>query len=426
MQLEDFSHKKILLLQGPVGPFFKHLAQDLIQHQAEVIKVNFNGGDTFFYPSGLLYCGAIKDFPVYLTELVIKHQIDTIMLFGDCRPIHKIAKDTLAGFPIEWYIFEEGYLRPNHITCEKNGVNGYSQFPKQVSALLKQNMDWELFDEPVIEVGTTFKYAAMWAMVYYFMAHIFRFKYPHYQHHRPLTMTEAWPWVKSAYLKLKYKFQERNIEDYLYTHKMKQYYLVPLQTYNDAQISHHSNYACIEDFIGEVLASFAQHADPQKVLVIKQHPFDRGYRNYQSCITQCAKKYAIQDRVFYIHDQYLPTLINNSCGVVVVNSTVGMTAVESFIPVKVCGKAIYDLEKITMQCRLDDFWQGSLSWQVDAHLIQNYVTYLRHSTQFNGSFYKKIDVLDNASGVVWNKQLDVRMSLDHEYEPVATGTKSKV
>lgn len=426
MQLEDFSHKKILLLQGPVGPFFKNLAQDLIKHQAEVIKVNFNGGDSFFYPLGLAYRGKINEFPAYLTDLVIKHQIDTIMLFGDCRPIHKVAKETLIGFPIEWYIFEEGYLRPNHITCEKNGVNGFSQFPKKIETLLKQNADWELLDEPVIEVGTTFKYAAMWAMIYYFMAHICRFKYPHYQHHRPLTIAEAWPWIKSACLKLKFKFQERNIEDYLYTHKMKQYYLVPLQTYNDAQISHHSSYACVEDFIVEVLTSFAQYADREKVLVIKQHPFDRGYRDYQLCIEQYAKKYGIQDRVFYIHDQYLPTLINNSCGVVVVNSTVGMTAVESLIPVKACGKAIYDLDKITMQCHLDEFWHGSLKWQVDENLIQKYVTFLRHSTQFNGSFYKKIVVLNNASGVVWNKQLDVKVKLVYDYDHVDMAVKVKL
>ena len=41
--------KKVLLLQGPVGPFFHGLAQDLRAVGAEVHKVNFNGGDKLFY-----------------------------------------------------------------------------------------------------------------------------------------------------------------------------------------------------------------------------------------------------------------------------------------------------------------------------------------------------------------------------------------
>lgn len=424
MQLEDFSHKKILLLQGPVGPFFQNLALDLKKYQAEVIKINFNGGDEFFYKSGLAYTGNLQDFPSYLRELVIKYQIDTIMLFGDCRPIHEAAKATLSGFPIEWYVFEEGYLRPNHITCEKDGVNGYSSFPFQVKALLNRTEKVNLYDEPVLEVGSTFRAACCWAMLYYIAAHLGQWKYKRYQHHRPLTILEAWPWIKGAVRKYKYRWQERHIEKYLQQHK-KQYFFVPLQTYNDAQITHHSPYACVEEFIAEVMYSFARHAEKDKLLVIKQHPFDRGYRDYTQYIQQLSQQYQIWERVFYIHDQYLPTLLDNSAGVVVVNSTVGMTAVESLLPVKVCGQAIYNLPQITAQCSLDDFWHHALDWQADQHLVQNYVTYLRHSTQFNGSFYRKLMGTNHHSGIVWNKQLDVKLNLQYDFEEIVLELKSK-
>ena len=46
--LEQFSGKRVLLLQGPVGPFFALLAQDLREAGAEVFKVNFNAGDCLF------------------------------------------------------------------------------------------------------------------------------------------------------------------------------------------------------------------------------------------------------------------------------------------------------------------------------------------------------------------------------------------
>jgi len=37
--------KRVLLLQGPQGPFFRRLAADLTEAGAVVHKVNFNGGD---------------------------------------------------------------------------------------------------------------------------------------------------------------------------------------------------------------------------------------------------------------------------------------------------------------------------------------------------------------------------------------------
>src|SRR5438045_9280928 len=46
--------KRVLLLQGPVGPFFRRLAKLLQAAGAEVHKVNFNGGDCLFYPTDAL------------------------------------------------------------------------------------------------------------------------------------------------------------------------------------------------------------------------------------------------------------------------------------------------------------------------------------------------------------------------------------
>ena len=43
--LRDFADKKVLLLQGPIGPFFYRFAKKLKQAGASVHKINFNGGD---------------------------------------------------------------------------------------------------------------------------------------------------------------------------------------------------------------------------------------------------------------------------------------------------------------------------------------------------------------------------------------------
>ena len=116
MFLSKFSGKKVLLLQGPVGPFFKYLAQDLEKQNAQVFKLNFNGGDDFFYSHGESFTGKMSGLDEFLRNYLHKNSIDSIFVFGDCRPIHKIAKKVVDDVCVEWLVFEEGYLRPNHIT----------------------------------------------------------------------------------------------------------------------------------------------------------------------------------------------------------------------------------------------------------------------------------------------------------------------
>ena len=46
--IDAFRGRRVLLLQAPVGPFFRRLARDLQWVGAQVCKINFNGGDTLF------------------------------------------------------------------------------------------------------------------------------------------------------------------------------------------------------------------------------------------------------------------------------------------------------------------------------------------------------------------------------------------
>ena len=43
------NYRRVLLLQGPIGPFFRRLARFLEQHGTDVFKINFNAGDALFY-----------------------------------------------------------------------------------------------------------------------------------------------------------------------------------------------------------------------------------------------------------------------------------------------------------------------------------------------------------------------------------------
>ena len=400
--LHVFKNRRVLLLQGPVGPFFRRFATDIEGIGATVYKVNFNAGDSFFYPNGYAFKQPLTHLEEYLLELVETNQIDTVVMFGDCRPIHMISKEALKNHGIQILVFEEGYLRPNHITLESHGVNGYSQLSKDIADYLITHHDQDTDVPATVEIGKTYWHAVWWAIIYYIAAHIGRGRFPNYKHHRPLTMFEGFYWIRGTWRKWFFKFRERGLEKEITERLDQQYFLVPLQLYNDFQISHHSNFKSIDAFIDIVMRSFAEHAPKNTYLALKQHPFDRGYNDYTKLIRQLGEQLKIAERIFYIHDQYLPTLLKHARGVVVINSTVGLSAIEQFRPVKVCGEAIYNIEHISVQESLDEFWNISETFKPDPIYVHQYLKYLSQHTQHNGSFYRRIPDCGQKTGVLWS------------------------
>ncbi len=398
--LSIFKGKRVLLLQGPVGPFFRRLAQDLTQAGAQVFKVNFNGGDWLFYPGDALnFRGHPKEWPAYFETLLEQLHVDMVMLFGDCRPIHRAAHEIAHRRGLEIGVFEEGYIRPHYITLERFGVNGNSPLPR--SPLFYLNHPPPVIEKP-LPLGNTFRHAALWAVLYYFFAGLLKPVFPHYRHHRPLTWLEGLPWLRSWWRKAYYAVKERNMLTFLVDKFSGRYFLVPLQVHNDAQIVKHSAFDTVKDFIDEAMTSFARHAPRGRILVIKHHPMDRGYCDYTSFIAGRIELLGLQGRCFYIHDQHLPTLLDHACGVVVVNSTVGLSAIMHGAPVKICGKALYDMEGLTCQRPLHKFWREAQHSKPNPRLLKHFHDYLVVNSQLNGSFYKRLPIVASAAGLRWN------------------------
>lgn len=399
--LEHFRAKSILMLQGPVGPFFKNLSDDLVRHGATVQKVNFNGGDRHFYPGGIDYRGTLDTWPDFLKTLFEQHTYDFVFLFGDCRKYHRAVHSAVSGYPeVTIGVFEEGYVRPDYITFEAFGVNGFSRIPKERSFYMSLS-EAEVSIKPTIPVGNTFWYAAWAAIVYYGFGALYGWRFPHYKHHRPFNIWEAFYWLRSFWRKGTYRRAERHVEPFLLNEAKKSYFLVPLQIATDAQIVEHSTYEGIKPFIDEVIRSFADHAPEGTLLVIKHHPLDRGYRNYKRHIDAVAKPLGVASRVYYIHDQHLPALLEQSLGVVVINSTVGLSAIYHNAPVKVCGTAVYDFEGLTFQGSLDAFWSAAEHCRVDEELYRRFIGYVVNEKEINGNFYKALEASPNRSGIIW-------------------------
>ena len=403
--LSPYRNKRVLLLQGPVGPFFARLAQDLRWAGATVFKVNFNGGDWFFYRNGAIaFRGTPEEWPAYFEGLLDRLDVDVVLLFGDCRSQHQVAQTIAERRGIETGVFEEGYLRPHYITLERNGVNGHSALP--TNPIFYMNAAPAATPAPRPEpVGNTFYHAAFWAVVYTFMAHFLRPVYPHYRHHRRLSVAESWPWAKALWRKFYYKAVERGVQARLTGALSKQYFLVPLQVHDDAQINHHSDFDSIDNFIVETVKSFAAHAPADTILVVKHHPLDRGHRDYRTLLKRLSRELGLRGRLLYVHDQHLPSLLDNARGVVVINSTVGLSALLHKAPLKVCGNAIYKIKGLVCQAPLEEFWTVARDETVDVDLLNRFRDYVSLQTQLNGSFYKRLPVAGSFTGMRWPQRV---------------------
>ena len=384
-----------------MGPFFRLLADELAEQSIVVTKINFNAGDAFYFrgPEALSFRGPLSAWPAFLERLVRERSIDGIFLFGDGRPVHRAAVDVANRLGVPVFVFEEGYLRPDWVTLERSGVNGHSSMSRD-PAFYRGLPGGENPD--ALRVGATFGRAGWYSTVYSIAMTLGGVLYPRYRHHRPLNaFLEAFRWVRGGIRKLIFQRRERGVIQHLASTKHKTFFLAALQVHCDYQLVH-SPFSNVESFIEQVIESFARAAPADQTLVIKNHPMDRPYREYGSFIAKLARSYGLGDRVMYVHDLHLPTLLRHAAGVVMINSTVGLQALQEGTPVKVLGNAVYDMAGLTFQGSLDAFWQGPGG--VDDDLCKAFRGFLLRTNQANGSFYRPIPTA-GASGLVWPPEL---------------------
>lgn len=400
------AHRRILLLQGPNGPFFARLRSYLQSRGRQVTKVNFNGGDDLFYRAGTVirFNGALPDWEPFLRDVLVQRRIDAIVVFGSARRHHRIAARVAKAAGIAFWVFEEGYVRPDYITLERDGVNADSP--------LANVMLPDIPPTPAVPRRRVFRHAFRWMAWYsfcYFAAgQLLAARYPDYRHHKPFGFHEAVLWMRAALRKFSYRRQERPIVRALLSDAHPPFFLVALQVFNDSQIRVHSPWRRIEDFIEWTIHSFAHNAPRDTLLVIKHHPMDRGHTNYAAVIQDCAQRFGADGRVVYVHDVHLPSLLHRCDGVVTINSTTGLQAMYHRVPVIALGRCFYAKEGLTYQGSLDDFWNDPKP--VDMAAYRRFRNYLVRVSQINSSFYADSTLGETAGAKPWHKRWRVRFA----------------
>lgn len=390
-------HKRILLLQGPIGPFFRDLGQWLEKQGATVYKVNFNQGDRCFYPSEIPntvdFQGRFEDFPAMLAGFIADHEIQAVVCFGDTRPYHRAAKQKCDDAEISFWAFEEGYFRPHFITLEEHGVNAYSRLPREAAfflnayACLKQTE----YKAPR-PVPDGFTPRAKLAIRYYVNASLGQKNFPDYQHHRINRLRHYVKlWTLSGIKRANYLLNDHNFAKQVESGRFGRFFILPLQVFNDSQIHVHSDFQSVRAFLLYVLESYAAHAPAGTSLIVKHHPMDRGFIDYQKDIDLFLERHPqLHNRIHYVHDVPLPVFLRYGAGMVALNSTSGLSALIHNMPVKLLGRANYDIPGITSQQPLSEFWQNPD--KPDKALFHAYRMYHLNTTQINGSFYSHVNL----------------------------------
>tara|TARA_R110000782_G_scaffold78276_8_gene155532 strand:+ start:195910 stop:197214 length:1305 start_codon:yes stop_codon:yes gene_type:complete len=346
--------RKFLFLQGPPGPFFWLLSNELTKRGHAVFRINFNGGDKADWPGKATnYRGSESGWGRFFDRYVRDNEITDILLFGDCRPLHKAAHGMAKLRDISIHVFEEGYIRPHWVTMEPDGVNGHSTLPRDPQVLLRQAATLPPMPRPV-PITASFRRRMRDALRYYTAAVLRRWQYPFYKSHRPgSVILEGIGWViKFARQRLNRAATERAVTRII----KADYFLFPLQLNSDYQIRTHSPFANMRDATLYVMESFATHAPANASLVIKEHPLDCEYRSWGGFVAKHARRLGIADRVIHIAGGDLNRMARDSHGIVTVNSTSGTLGLAAETPLVVLGSAIYNIPGITHQGKLDDFW----------------------------------------------------------------------
>lgn len=355
---QPLAQRNILLLQGLMGPLFRRIGQALRRDGYGVYKVNFNGGDRLFWrlPNGIDYTGSLEDWPQALEQMIGQHKITDVVLFGDCRPMHIAAIAVCRDLHIPAHVFEEGYIRPDWVTLELGGVNGHSSLPRDPA--------WYRAEAAALPpppehhpVPSSFRRRALEAVAYNFADVFSRWHYSHWENHRPWhPLVEGMGWMRKLGRRKAAALRSQALIAGLEAQRPP-YVLFPLQLDSDAQIRLHSSFAGIADALRTVIHSFASHAPSAMRLVVKEHPLDNGVRDWRGETSALAALYGVADRVDYLESGDIVPVARNAKGVVTINSTSGTLALALGVPVIALGQAIYDMEDITFQGSLDDFWR---------------------------------------------------------------------
>ncbi len=380
--------RNIALLQGPASPIWRELADHFEDRGATVFKVNISLGDIFYWfgRRSVFFRGTIETWQEFLRGFVQENQVTDILYYGDSLPYHQTALKIAAESGIDVWNIENGYLRPDWITLETEGVNASQKLMQHLHSNTFTQTVGPDSDMPdlVVKYGHSFGNLA-WHEATFTIANfagnllrITKYEDGRYYH----LLGELLPWLFRPLSNAKV---QRRAAAFDPARTTSRFFLVALQLQNDFQVQNHSPFEHISQMLDKTITSFARHAPTGAQLVIKLHPHDNGYERWDRVAEKLASRNGIPDRVTALLGGNLERMLDHTLGLVTINSTAGLQSLRHNVPTIALGKAVYDLPGLTYQGGLDRFW--TTPEKPNAALLKRFISILVSQLQVRGDFY---------------------------------------
>jgi len=353
--------KRVLLLQGPVGPFFSELHTSLLASGCSVTRVVFNAGDKFFagQPDCVHFSGTLVQWDSWLRFKLGSNSFDAIVLFGSSRPLHKVARYLAALFNVDVISLEEGYLRSGFVSCELGGNNQHSPLINWTAGSAAS--DTAASELEPVKLKSSFMTMSMWGTAYYLSRDLLSDPIAEDLFHRPRerVLSLSVGWCAHMARRAVSRVLEAPLKRKL--HRNPGYIIVPLQVSHDSQIQKASRGWTGTKLIDACLTALAR-SHPQQTVVFKLHPLERGNRKIKRLIHQRARALGLSRTQFKIlHTGRIGDLTAQSSGMIIINSTSAFSALHHGVPLLVLGDAVFRHDAIVTvgenQSDITDFFK---------------------------------------------------------------------
>jgi capsular polysaccharide export protein len=374
--------RSFLFLQGPQSFFFERVARALIARGHRVHRINLNLADRLFWRLPAIdYRGRFEAWPGFVGVLLDEWRVTDLLLLGDRRPYHSAAIEEARARGFAVFVTDLGYLRPDWLTLEADGMTSRSGFPREPEAVRALAGH---FPEPELapRFANPFWRLALHDIAYHVTAALGRPLYPHYRRHGLYhPFAEYAGWLRNAPRRLLVRRATGAAKARLAA-ELGSYFLYPLQLATDFQLRAESPFADACEALSVVLGSFGA-SETGRRLVVVGHPLDEGLIDWRRQV----RASGLGERAVFLGGGVPDALLAGAAGVVTLNSTVGLTALRLGVPVKTLGAAIYDVAGLTHRGELAGFWHDP--HPPDATLVAAFVRALAGATQVKGGYHTR-------------------------------------